>query len=105
MPGLTANSRSVLGTSQSGWRSSAFSTGQRMTSSTGPSTAELPVADAIMTTADATGTALVANGIDKIYGLPGLHNDHLFDAMYKARDRLRVIHTRHEQTAGYMAMG
>jgi len=59
----------------------------------------------MMTTADATIGALLANGIDTVYGLPGLHNDHLFDAMYKARDRLRVIHTRHEQTAGYMALG
>jgi acetolactate synthase-1/2/3 large subunit len=47
----------------------------------------------------------VANGIDKVFALPGLHNDHLFDAMYEVRDRLQVIHTRHEQTAGYMAMG
>jgi len=59
----------------------------------------------ILTTADAVVGALVANGIDRVYGLPGLHNDHLFDAMYKARERLQVIHTRHEQTAGYMAMG
>jgi acetolactate synthase I/II/III large subunit len=58
-----------------------------------------------MSTADATVASLLANGVEKVYGLPGLHNDHLFDAMYKARDRLRVIHTRHEQTAGYMAMG
>ena len=59
----------------------------------------------ILTTADAVVGALVAHGIDRVYGLPGLHNDHLFDAMYKARERLQVIHTRHEQTAGYMAMG
>jgi acetolactate synthase I/II/III large subunit len=76
-----------------------------MTSGGGASTAELPVADGMMTTAEAAVAALVANGIDKIYGLPGLHNDHLFDAIYKARERLQLVHTRHEQTAGYMAMG
>jgi acetolactate synthase I/II/III large subunit len=65
---------------------------------------ELPVGE-IMTTADATIGALLANGIDTLYGLPGLHNDHLFDAMYKVGDRLRVLHGRHEQTAGYMALG
>src|SRR6266850_5203287 len=69
------------------------------------STADLPGAGEIMTTADAAVAALVANGIDKVFALPGLHNDHLFDAMYEVRDRLQVIHTRHEQTAGYMAMG
>jgi acetolactate synthase-1/2/3 large subunit len=34
-----------------------------------------------------------------------VHNDHLFDAAHRAQDRLRVIHTRHEQTAAYMALG
>jgi acetolactate synthase I/II/III large subunit len=58
-----------------------------------------------MTSADAAVAALLANGIDTVYALPGLHNDHLFDAMYKARDSLRVVHTRHEQAAGYMALG
>src|SRR5580658_989030 len=66
---------------------------------------ETPPAGQIMTTADATLGALLANGIDTLYGLPGLHNDHLFDAIYKVRDRLRVMHSRHEQTAGYMALG
>ncbi|HZA02375.1 MAG TPA: thiamine pyrophosphate-dependent enzyme [Hyphomicrobiaceae bacterium] len=58
-----------------------------------------------MTTAEATVECLIGNGIDTIYGLPGLHNDALFDAFHRAKDRLRVLHTRHEQTAGYMALG
>ena len=58
-----------------------------------------------MTTAEATVECLIRNGIDTVYGLPGLHNDPLFDAFYGAKDRLRVLHTRHEQTAGYMALG
>jgi acetolactate synthase-1/2/3 large subunit len=58
-----------------------------------------------MTTAEAIVEALIAHGIETIYGLPGVHNDHLFDALFKAADRIRTIHTRHEQGAAYMALG
>ena len=58
-----------------------------------------------MTTAEALVEALLRHGIDRVYGLPGLHLDRLFDALYGARNRLRVIHTRHEQSAAYMALG
>src|ERR1700758_1707207 len=57
------------------------------------------------TTAEATVASLLAHGIDTIYALPGVHNDDLFDAMFKAGDRLRTVHTRHEQGAAYMALG
>lgn len=57
------------------------------------------------TTAEATLDSLNAHGIDTIYALPGVHNDHLFDAIHQSDGRTRVIHTRHEQTAGYMALG
>lgn len=59
----------------------------------------------IMSTADATVAALQANGIDTIYGLPGLHNDPFFDACFRAEGALRLIHPRHEQTCGYMGLG
>jgi acetolactate synthase-1/2/3 large subunit len=58
-----------------------------------------------MTAAEATVAALIAHGIDTVYALPGVHNDHLFDALFRAADRIRTIHTRHEQGAGYMALG
>jgi acetolactate synthase-1/2/3 large subunit len=58
-----------------------------------------------MTTAEATVAALIAHGIDTVYALPGVHNDHLFDALFKAGDRLRTVHARHEQGAAYMALG
>ena len=58
-----------------------------------------------MTTAEAVVETLLRHGIDTLYGVPGVHNDPLFDACYKVRDRLRVIHTRHEQAAAYMALG
>jgi acetolactate synthase-1/2/3 large subunit len=58
-----------------------------------------------MTTAEATVTALLAHGINTVYALPGVHNDHLFDALAKTGDRIRTLHTRHEQGAAYMALG
>jgi acetolactate synthase I/II/III large subunit len=58
-----------------------------------------------MTTAEATVAALLAHGLDAIYALPGVHNDPLFDALFKAAARIRTVHTRHEQGAAYMALG
>lgn len=58
-----------------------------------------------LTTAEAVIESLLRHGIDTLYTLPGVHNDHLFDAAHRASDHLRVIHARHEQTAGYMALG
>jgi acetolactate synthase I/II/III large subunit len=58
-----------------------------------------------MTTAEATVATLIAHGLDTVYALPGVHNDHLFDAFQHAGERLRVVHTRHEQGAAYMALG
>ena len=57
------------------------------------------------TTAEAVIESLLRHGIDTLFALPGVHNDHLFDAAQRAGDRVRVIHTRHEQTAAYMALG
>ncbi|HET9903517.1 MAG TPA: thiamine pyrophosphate-dependent enzyme [Xanthobacteraceae bacterium] len=58
-----------------------------------------------MTTAEATVAALLAHGLDSIYALPGIHNDPLFDALFRAADRIRTVHARHEQGAAYMALG
>ncbi|HEY0439450.1 MAG TPA: thiamine pyrophosphate-dependent enzyme [Xanthobacteraceae bacterium] len=58
-----------------------------------------------MTTAEATVATLIAHGLDTVYALPGIHNDHLFDALFHAADRIRTVHTRHEQGAAYMALG
>jgi acetolactate synthase-1/2/3 large subunit len=58
-----------------------------------------------VTTAEATLAALLAHGIDTVYALPGVHNDHLFDAFAKAANRIRTVHTRHEQGAAYMGLG
>src|ERR1041385_8808542 len=58
-----------------------------------------------MTTAEAVVASLAAHGIDAVYALPGIQNDHLFDALYKAGNRIRTVHTRHEQGSAYMALG
>ena len=43
--------------------------------------------------------------VDTVFALPGVQNDALFVAFYDAGEALRVIHTRHEQGAAYMAFG
>ena len=58
-----------------------------------------------MSTAEATVETMLAHGIDAVYALPGVHNDHLFDAFQRAGEKMRVVHTRHEQGAAYMALG
>jgi acetolactate synthase-1/2/3 large subunit len=55
--------------------------------------------------AEAMVDGLLANGIETIFALPGVQNDPFFDALFHARERLRVVHPRHEQAAGYMALG
>ena len=49
--------------------------------------------------------AVAAQGVDTIFGLPGGQLDHFFDAIHAAGDRIRLIGTRHEQGAAYMAFG
>jgi acetolactate synthase-1/2/3 large subunit len=58
-----------------------------------------------MSTAEAAVATLTAHGLDTVYALPGIHNDHLFDAFQRTSENLRVVHTRHEQGAAYMALG
>jgi acetolactate synthase-1/2/3 large subunit len=64
-----------------------------------------PATTASMSTAEATVATLIAHGIDTVYGLPGVHNDHFFDALARAGESIRTVHTRHEQGAAYMALG
>ncbi|HYB08599.1 MAG TPA: thiamine pyrophosphate-dependent enzyme [Alphaproteobacteria bacterium] len=63
-----------------------------------------------MTGGQAIVEMLRRNGVDTIFVLPGVQNDALFAALYDASEAggktaLRVIHTRHEQAAAYMAFG
>lgn len=58
-----------------------------------------------LSTADAVLATLAANGIDQMFCVPGVQNDPFFDAWFGVTDRIRPVHTRHEQGAGYMALG
>lgn len=49
--------------------------------------------------------SLVREGLDTLFGLPGVQLDWAYDALYEARDRITVYHTRHEQATAYMADG
>jgi acetolactate synthase-1/2/3 large subunit len=55
------------------------------------------------------GQALVESlkreGVDTVFGLPGIQLDWAFDALYAERDTIKVVHTRHEQATAYMADG
>jgi acetolactate synthase-1/2/3 large subunit len=59
----------------------------------------------MMTAAEAVVATLIGHGLDTVYALPGVQNDLLFEALFKFSDRLRTIHTRHEQGSAYMALG
>ncbi len=58
-----------------------------------------------LTGGEAVVQALINQGIDTVFGLPGVQNDFLYNALYDAQDHIKVIVTRHEQGAAYMALG
>ncbi|WP_036838468.1 thiamine pyrophosphate-dependent enzyme [Pleomorphomonas oryzae] len=49
--------------------------------------------------------ALIANGVDTVFGLPGAQTYPLFDALALSTERIRTYGARHEQASGYMAFG
>jgi acetolactate synthase-1/2/3 large subunit len=49
--------------------------------------------------------ALIANGVDTVYGLPGAQLYPLFDALQQRSDAIKTYGARHEQACGYMAFG
>ncbi|MBX5194232.1 hypothetical protein HJB82_02630 [Rhizobium sp. NZLR10] len=57
------------------------------------------------TTGQAMTRSLIGHRIDTVFGIPGAHMYDFNDALYGASDKVRFIHTRHEQGAGYMAYG
>ena len=59
----------------------------------------------VMTGGSAIARTLIANGVDTVFGLPGVQCDHIFDGLYHERDKIQVITSRHEQGAAYMAFG
>ena len=58
-----------------------------------------------MTGGAAIVEALVANGVDTVFGLPGAQMYPLFDALKQREAAIRTFGARHEQACGYMAFG
>lgn len=58
-----------------------------------------------LTGGEALVNSLLAHGVHTLFALPGVQNDWFFNALYDAENQIRVIHTRHEQGAAYMALG
>ncbi|MEM7403965.1 MAG: thiamine pyrophosphate-dependent enzyme [Pseudomonadota bacterium] len=59
----------------------------------------------LMSGGEAMVAALLDRGVDTVFGIPGIQLDPLFDAFHAKRNQVRMIHTRHEQGAAFMAMG
>ena len=58
-----------------------------------------------MTGGAAIVEALIANGVDTVFGLPGAQMYAFFDALKQRSDAIRTFGARHEQACGYMAFG
>lgn len=58
-----------------------------------------------MTGGDALVQALITEGTDTVFGIPGVQLDGLTDGMYRKQDELELMVPRHEQTTTYMADG
>ena len=56
-----------------------------------------------LTGADLVVETLLANGVDTVFGIPGVHTLALYDALHERP--MRHILARHEQGAGFMADG
>ncbi len=58
-----------------------------------------------LTGGQALAQCLKIQGVDVVFGLPGVQLDWFFDALYQEREAIKLYHTRHEQATAYMADG
>jgi acetolactate synthase-1/2/3 large subunit len=58
-----------------------------------------------MTGADALARQLSLERTDTVFTLPGVQIMAAFDAFYREQERIKLVHTRHEQATTYMADG
>ena len=58
----------------------------------------------LMTGSDAVVQSLINEGVDLVFGMPGYHLQHLYGRLMQ-QDKIRHVVVRHEQGAGYMAIG
>jgi acetolactate synthase-1/2/3 large subunit len=56
-----------------------------------------------LTTGQAVAKSLMAQGVDTVFGIPGIHIYNFIDAI--AQEPINFVLTRHEQGAAYMAFG
>ena len=61
--------------------------------------------DVEMTGGEALAAQLVREGVEHVFGIPGVQLDHAMDGLAQQGGRIRYITTRHEQAAAYMADG
>ncbi len=59
----------------------------------------------IMTGGEALVRTLVAEGVETVFGLPGIQLDPMFNALHDASNAISVVNARHEQGVAYMAFG
>src|SRR3989304_7291655 len=59
---------------------------------------------ALITGGQAVVRSLIQEGVEVVFGLPGVQIMRIFDAFYD-HPEIRLITTRHEQTTTYMAYG
>lgn len=57
------------------------------------------------TTAEIMISALMSEGVDTVFGIPGAQIYPIFDAIYNTQGKMKLIAPRHEQGAAYMALG
>lgn len=58
-----------------------------------------------LTSGEAFAASLAINGIDTVFGIPGVQTYALFDGLAKQSNAIRTITPRHEQATAYMAFG
>ena len=58
-----------------------------------------------MTGGQALVRSILRQGVDTIFGLPGIQLDFLFNALHDEGNSVRVLNARHEQGTAYMAYG
>lgn len=57
------------------------------------------------TTGEAIVDGLLAHGVDRVFGIPGVQTYALYEALAAQTENITVYGPRHEQTAAYMAFG
>ena len=57
------------------------------------------------TTAEIMIGALMSEGVDTVFGIPGAQIYPIFDAIHNTQGKINLIAPRHEQGAAYMALG